>query len=91
MLVADKDYVVRKAPQRKFFDHLSSHLKQYVVLKNCRHAVFYDKAALLRLSIAAAHAAIGKNRCRYYVVRNASRSAFNCALCVLGRPCGAPG
>lgn len=43
MLVADKDYVVKQAPQRRFFERLSSPLKRYVLLKDCYHAVFYEQ------------------------------------------------
>ena len=42
MLVADKDYVVKSAPQKQFFEKISSKLKRYVVLKNCVHAVLYE-------------------------------------------------
>lgn len=43
MLAADKDYVVHEAPQRRFFDSLSSSLKRYVRLEDCYHAVFYER------------------------------------------------
>ncbi|MFK3741515.1 bifunctional alpha/beta hydrolase/class I SAM-dependent methyltransferase [Massilia sp. TN1-12] len=43
MLAADKDYVVKEAPQRLFFDRLSSTLKRYVRLDDCYHAVFYER------------------------------------------------
>jgi ubiquinone/menaquinone biosynthesis C-methylase UbiE len=42
MLVADKDFVVKQAVQRTFFERLSSPLKRYVLLKDCYHAVFYE-------------------------------------------------
>ncbi len=43
MLAADKDYVVEEAPQRLFFERLSSPLKRYVRLQDCYHAVFYER------------------------------------------------
>jgi alpha-beta hydrolase superfamily lysophospholipase/SAM-dependent methyltransferase len=43
MLVADQDYVVHEAPQKLFFERLSSPRKQYVRLQRCRHAVFYEQ------------------------------------------------
>lgn len=43
MLVADKDYVVSEAPQKRFFDSLSSPLKRYLKLEDCYHAVFYER------------------------------------------------
>lgn len=43
MLAADKDYVVHEAPQRRFFDKLSSPLKRYVRIDDCYHAVFYER------------------------------------------------
>ena len=42
MLAADQDYVVKLAPQRAFFDALASPLKRFEVLRNCRHALFYE-------------------------------------------------
>ncbi len=43
MLAADKDFVVKQGPQRQFFERLSSPLKRYVLLKDCYHAVFYER------------------------------------------------
>ncbi|UVW27252.1 bifunctional alpha/beta hydrolase/class I SAM-dependent methyltransferase [Massilia sp. H6] len=43
MLVAEKDYVVSETPQRRFFDRLGTHLKRYVKLTGCYHAVFYER------------------------------------------------
>lgn len=43
MLAADSDYVVKEAPQRRFFDSLGSSLKRYVRLQDCYHAVFYER------------------------------------------------
>jgi alpha-beta hydrolase superfamily lysophospholipase/SAM-dependent methyltransferase len=43
MLAADKDYVVSEAPQRQFFERLSSPLKRYVKLRDCFHAVLYEQ------------------------------------------------
>jgi SAM-dependent methyltransferase len=43
MLAADKDYVVKEAPQRLFFERLGSSLKRYVRIDDCYHAVFYER------------------------------------------------
>ncbi|MES2743365.1 MAG: bifunctional alpha/beta hydrolase/class I SAM-dependent methyltransferase [Pseudomonadota bacterium] len=43
MLAADKDYVVSLKPQQTFFERLSSPLKRYVLLKDCFHAVYYER------------------------------------------------
>lgn len=43
MLAADRDFVVSEAPQRVFFQRLSSPLKRYVRLRDCYHAVFYER------------------------------------------------
>ncbi len=43
MLAADKDFVVSEAPQKAFFERLSSPLKRYVKLRDCYHAVFYER------------------------------------------------
>jgi esterase/lipase len=43
MLAADKDYVVSLAPQKRFFDSVSSPLKRFVQLENCHHAVLYER------------------------------------------------
>jgi alpha-beta hydrolase superfamily lysophospholipase len=43
MLAADKDYVVHEAPQKEFFGRLSSPLKRYITLKECYHAVLYER------------------------------------------------
>lgn len=52
ILSADKDYVVKEAPQRLFFERLSSRLKRFVTIKDCYHAVFYerDTTAAMRAS-----------------------------------------
>ncbi len=52
MLAADQDYVVKLGPQRRFFDGLSSTLKQFVQLNNCRHAIFYESDPVRREAIA---------------------------------------
>ncbi|WP_294771892.1 bifunctional alpha/beta hydrolase/class I SAM-dependent methyltransferase [uncultured Rhodoferax sp.] len=46
MLVADQDYVVKQGPQKRFFEQLASGLKRMVLLKNCRHAIFYESDAV---------------------------------------------
>jgi alpha-beta hydrolase superfamily lysophospholipase/SAM-dependent methyltransferase len=43
MLVADRDAVVSEAPQKLFFERLSSASKKYVRLTNCFHAIFYEQ------------------------------------------------
>jgi alpha-beta hydrolase superfamily lysophospholipase/SAM-dependent methyltransferase len=43
MLVADKDYVVKQKPQKRFFDNLSSTLKRYIIVKDSFHAIFYEQ------------------------------------------------
>ncbi|AMP14539.1 bifunctional alpha/beta hydrolase/class I SAM-dependent methyltransferase [Collimonas pratensis] len=43
MLAAEKDFVVKQAPQKAFFERLSSPLKRYILLKDCYHAVFYER------------------------------------------------
>lgn len=43
MLAADSDYVVHEAPQKLFFERLSSPLKRYLKLKDCYHAVLYER------------------------------------------------
>lgn len=42
MLLADQDYVVKRAPQQAFFAALASQFKRLVVLKHCKHAIFYE-------------------------------------------------
>jgi len=42
MLAADQDYVVKLGPQQAFFEGLSSRVKQFVQLRQCRHAIFYE-------------------------------------------------
>lgn len=49
MLAADKDYVVKEGPQRRFYDSLSSALKRYVRLEDCYHAVFYERDTSLAI------------------------------------------
>lgn len=40
---AGSDWVVKNAPQKKFFDNLSSKNKKYIVLDNFYHGVLYEK------------------------------------------------
>ena len=56
MLVADKDYVVKAAPQRLFFDRLASRLKRYLVIANCHHAIFYEDAPQAQAALQASRA-----------------------------------
>lgn len=42
MLVAGKDVVVRTAPQRAFFDALSSTQKEWAQIPESRHAIFHE-------------------------------------------------
>ncbi len=51
MLAADQDYVVKAGPQQAFFDGLSSPLKQFVQLRQCRHAIFYESDPVRREAI----------------------------------------
>lgn len=48
MLVADKDYVVKQAPQKEFFDRISSPLKHYLIIENSHHAIFYESEPQLQ-------------------------------------------
>jgi alpha-beta hydrolase superfamily lysophospholipase/SAM-dependent methyltransferase len=43
MLVADKDFVVSEGPQAMFFQRLGSSMKHYIKLRDCYHAVFYER------------------------------------------------
>lgn len=43
MLAADKDYVVSLEPQKRFFETISSSLKRFVQLRECFHAVLYER------------------------------------------------
>lgn len=54
MLVADKDYVVKPAPQRRFFESISSRLKRYLLIENCHHAIFYESEVQSQQAIQAA-------------------------------------
>ncbi|MDB5893749.1 MAG: hypothetical protein JWQ88_1280 [Rhodoferax sp.] len=60
MLVADKDYVVKQAPQRLFFDRLASPLKRYLVIPNCHHAIFYEDTAQRQAALQATQAFIAE-------------------------------
>ena len=51
MLAADQDYVVKLGPQRAFFDGLSSPLKRFVQLRECRHAIFYESDPVRREAV----------------------------------------
>lgn len=53
MLVADQDYVVKTAPQKRFFVKLASPLKRMVELQNCRHAIFYEDNVVFNQAIQA--------------------------------------
>jgi alpha-beta hydrolase superfamily lysophospholipase/SAM-dependent methyltransferase len=54
MLAAEKDYVVKEAPQRLFFGRLSSKLKRYLRIPNCHHAIFYEDAPQAEAALQAA-------------------------------------
>jgi alpha-beta hydrolase superfamily lysophospholipase/SAM-dependent methyltransferase len=43
MLAADKDFVVSEGPQATFFQRLGSSMKRYIKLRDCYHAVFYER------------------------------------------------
>ncbi len=47
MLVAGKDVVVRTAPQRAFFDALSSTRKQWLEIPESKHAIFHEEETQL--------------------------------------------
>ncbi|MEY8689085.1 MAG: bifunctional alpha/beta hydrolase/class I SAM-dependent methyltransferase [Leptothrix sp. (in: b-proteobacteria)] len=51
MLAADQDYVVKLGPQREFFEGLSSPLKRFVQLRECRHAIFYESDPVRREAV----------------------------------------
>ncbi|MCK9686261.1 bifunctional alpha/beta hydrolase/class I SAM-dependent methyltransferase [Scleromatobacter humisilvae] len=52
MLAADQDHVVKTAPQREFFERLSSPSKRFVQLRDCRHAIFYESEPVRAEAIA---------------------------------------
>lgn len=54
MLVAGKDYVVKQAPQRAFFDRLASPLKRMVFIAESKHAIFYEDETLVQQALTAA-------------------------------------
>jgi len=56
MLAADSDVVVRNGPQQAFFDGLASPFKRFVLLRGCRHAIFYESDAVRREAVAHARA-----------------------------------
>ncbi|WP_394789287.1 bifunctional alpha/beta hydrolase/class I SAM-dependent methyltransferase [Rhodoferax sp.] len=60
MLAADKDYVVKLAPQRQFFDRLASRLKRFVLLPNCHHAIFYEDQPQAQQALQASKAFISE-------------------------------
>ena len=60
MLVADKDYVVKQAPQRRFFDSLASSFKRYLVIPNCHHAIFYEDQPQAQQALEASRAFIAE-------------------------------
>jgi alpha-beta hydrolase superfamily lysophospholipase/SAM-dependent methyltransferase len=51
MLVASQDYVVKENVQRKFFEGLATEDKKWVVLPQCRHAIFYESTQTRNLAI----------------------------------------
>lgn len=60
MLVADKDYVVKQAPQRRFFDSLASGFKRYLLIPDCHHAIFYEAEAQARQALEASRVFIAE-------------------------------
>ena len=60
MLVADKDYVVKLAPQRLFFDRVSSKLKRYLLIPDCYHAIFYEDAPQAQAALEASRAFVAE-------------------------------
>ncbi|GGY44066.1 bifunctional alpha/beta hydrolase/class I SAM-dependent methyltransferase [Pseudoduganella albidiflava] len=80
MLAADKDYVVHEGPQKAFFERLSSPLKRYVQLRDCYHAVLYERdmsaaLAACREFIAACYAREPLPPTHYLQADSASASA----------------
>ncbi|MDR7375885.1 alpha-beta hydrolase superfamily lysophospholipase/SAM-dependent methyltransferase [Rhodoferax ferrireducens] len=58
MLAADKDYVVKQAPQRRFFDGLASRFKRFVLIPDCHHAIFYEDEPQAQQALQASQAFI---------------------------------
>jgi alpha-beta hydrolase superfamily lysophospholipase/SAM-dependent methyltransferase len=54
LLVAEQDFVVKTAPQQRFFLGLNSALKRLQVLKNARHAIFYEQESVLQEALQSA-------------------------------------
>lgn len=52
MLVAERDHVVKQAPQRAYFTRLASGLKRWVLLKHCKHAIFCESTAVRNEALA---------------------------------------
>lgn len=80
MLAADKDYVVSEAPQKAFFERLSSPLKRYVKLQDCYHAVLYERDTTVAIAasrefIAACYATPPVPAAHYAQADTASHSA----------------
>ena len=50
MLAAGKDFVVKEAPQQRFYERLSSPLKRYVRLPDAFHALFYEQDTTVALT-----------------------------------------
>jgi len=82
MLAADQDYVVKPGPQRTFFENLSSPLKRFVQLRECRHAIFYESDPVRREAIdhcrafvEACHALAPPSEQRFRTADIGSRSA----------------
>jgi alpha-beta hydrolase superfamily lysophospholipase/2-polyprenyl-3-methyl-5-hydroxy-6-metoxy-1,4-benzoquinol methylase len=75
MLVADTDYVVKRAPQQLFFERLASTLKRWVLLENCRHAVFYEDAVPRQKALQATQVFIAECFARELPARSHQHSA----------------
>ncbi len=97
MLAADSDHVVKLAPQKAFFEGLSSPLKRFVQLQNCRHAIFYESdpvrseaIAHCRAFIESCHAQPVPSPERFREADRHSRSAQAYRQLTEGRLVGAP-
>ena len=75
MLVADQDYVVKAAPQKRFFIKLASPLKRMVELQDCRHAIFYEGDAVLDQALAASKSFI--DECFALAIKDSSAYVAN--------------
>lgn len=93
MLAAGKDYVVKEAPQRAFFERLSSPLKRYVRLPEAYHALFYEQDVSVALQesrqfVDECFARAPLAPAHYLAADSDSHSARQYALLQAGQSCG---